>query len=469
MSSAISSRRRGKGGLDPILMMIGVIAVAVLLTYVVGAGQFQRHGALVVPGSYQAMPKTGGIAALLSPQAKTASPKDTHATAAGLVAAFAAIPAGLVKNANLEFLVLLVGGMFGVLRRTGAVDAGVDRLIHATAGNRFVLVPTLMIALALGSTLLGFISEYLVLVPIMALMGERLGYKPIFAVAVVGVAAKIGYATSVTNPYALVVAQPLAHVPLFSGLAFRLVLFVVFLALGIVYVLWRVRPVASPAVTTDPERQRLSPRHLAVLLSLLAAGLIMVFGSIFWGWKEDELGTFYVGAALLFAIAGGLAAADAADAFVEGMKNLMLAALLIGLAGSVQILLQNAHVLDTMINDATEALHGQGGAVTANGLMGIEMFLGVLIPSTAGKVTVSMPILAPVAQLSGVSGQTTVLAFILGNGLTNMVTPTSGMLLAYLAAARVDFGQWIRFIAPLFGVLLLLSAVALGVAVAIGY
>src|SRR6202012_575348 len=150
-------------------------------------------------------------------------------------------------------------------------------------------------------------------------------------------------------------------------------------------------------------------------------------------------------------------------------KNLMLAALLIGLAGAVQVLLQNSHVLDTMINDATEILHGQGGAVTANGLMGIEMFLGVLIPSTAGKVTVSMPILAPVAQLSGVSGQTTVLAFILGNGLTNMVTPTSGMLLAYIAASKVGYGEWIRFIAPLFAVMLVIGAVALGIAVATGY
>jgi uncharacterized ion transporter superfamily protein YfcC len=469
LRSTATETSHGKAALNPVLMMIAVIAIAVLMTYMVGAGQFQRHGALVVPGSYQAMPKTGGIAALLSTDTRPAGAKDTHAAAAGIWGAFAAIPAGLVKNANLEFLVLLVGGMFGVLRRTGAVDAGVDRLIHATAGNRFVLVPVLMIVLALGSTFLGFISEYLVLIPIMALVGERLGYQPLFAVAVVGVAAKIGYATSVTNPYALVVAQPLAHVPLFSGLGFRLALFMIFLALGIGYVLWRVKPDRPPAVITDPEARRLAPRHAAVLLALLGAGLLMVFGSIFWSWKEDELGTFYVVLAVAFAFIGGLRASDAANAFVDGLKNLMLAALLIGLAGSVQILLQNSHVLDTMINDATEILHNQGSAVTANGLMGIEMFLGVLIPSTAGKVTVSMPILAPVAQLSGVSGQTTVLAFILGNGLTNMVTPTSGMLLAYLAAAKVDFSEWIRFIAPLFAMLLLLSLLALGLAVAIGY
>jgi uncharacterized ion transporter superfamily protein YfcC len=122
-----------------------------------------------------------------------------------------------------------------------------------------------------------------------------------------------------------------------------------------------------------------------------------------------------------------------------------------------------------MIADATQFLHGQPGIVTANGLMAIEMFLGVLIPSTAGKVAVSMPILAPIAQLSGVTGQTTVLAFILGNGLTNMVTPTSGMLLAYIAASKVGFGEWIRFIAPLFAAMLALAVIALGIAVVAGY
>jgi uncharacterized ion transporter superfamily protein YfcC len=148
---------------------------------------------------------------------------------------------------------------------------------------------------------------------------------------------------------------------------------------------------------------------------------------------------------------------------------MMLAALLIGLAGSVEILLRNSFVLDTLIADATDFLHGQSGFMTANGLMLIEMFLGVLIPSTAGKVAVSMPILAPIAHLSGVTGQTTVLAFILGNGLCNMVTPTSGMLLAYIAASKVGYGEWIRFIAPLFAVMLVIGSVALGVAVATGY
>jgi len=458
-----------KGSLDPVVMMVLVVLAAMVLTYFVGAGRFDRVGDVVVPGTYHAMPKTGGLTALLSTKVTAPKPGAKSASAAGLVAAFAAVPAGLVRNAALVVLVLLVGGMFGVLRATGAIDAGVDRLIHATGGNKFVLIPVLMLVLGLGSTFLGFISEYLVVIPIVALVGDRLGYDRIFAVALVGIAAKIGYATSVTNPLALVVAQPLAHVPLFSGMGFRLALFVIFITLGIGYALYMLRPVRPPEAATAAQTAPLSPRHLGVLLCLLLAGIAMVAGFVYFGWTENEVSTFYVFLSLVFAVVGGLKARVASHAFVSGLQSMMLAALLIGLAGSVEILLRNSFVLDTLIADATDLLHSQSGFVTANGLMLIEMALGVLIPSTAGKVAVSMPILAPIAHLSGVTGQTTVLAFILGNGLCNMVTPTSGMLLAYIAASKVGYGEWIRFIAPLFAVMLVIGAAALGVAVATGY
>jgi uncharacterized ion transporter superfamily protein YfcC len=458
-----------RGSLNPVLMMIAVIVAAVLVTYVVGAGRFERHGGVVVAGTYKEIPKIGGLAALTATSIKPAAPTAKLAHAASIVAAFASIPAGLALNFYLIVLVFLVGGMFGVLRQTGALDAGIDRLIHATGGNKFILVPVLMIVLGAGSTFLGFIPEYLVVIPIVGLVGSRLGYNRMFSLAVVGVAAKIGYATSVTNPVALVIAQPLAHVPLFSGMEFRFALFVIFMSLGIGYVLYAVRPVKAATEATAAQMAPLSTRHLAVVLTLLGAAAMMVVGFIKWHWGIAELSTYYVFLSFVFAIVGRLKASVAADAFVDGLKNMMLSALLVGLAGSVQYLLQNSFVLDTMISDATGVLRGLPTIVSANGLMVIEMALGVLIPSTSGKVAMSMPILAPIAHLAGVTGQTTVLAFILGNGLTNMVSPTTGMLLAYIATAKVSFGEWIRFIAPLFVVMLIIAIGALATAVLIGY
>ena len=456
--------------LHPVVMMLWVLAAALAMTWIVDSGRFERHGALVVPGTYQAVPKTRDIAMLFAPAAAKSTPE--HAEPASLVSVFLAVPEGLAKNAPLIFMVMFVGGMFGVMRRTGVVDAGIDRLLQLTAGNVYVLAPLLMLLIGLGSTLLGFISEYLVIIPMVVLLAQRLGLSNLFAVALVAIAAKIGYIASVTNPLALAVAQPLVGVPLFSGLALRLLVFVVFLALGIAYLLLHVRRAGYRRESAAAARQAcapLSPRHKAALAVLAAALVALVYGTRELKWGNTELSAFYVAISIATALAGRLDSRSACDAFVDGMKNMVLAGLLIGLAASVEQILRASLVLDTVIDDFTRLASGHSPAWVANGLMAVQMLLDVFIPSVSGKAAVSMPIIGPIAQLSGVSGQTSVLAFVLGGGLTNMVTPTSGMLLAYLATARVGFGEWLRFILPLFLALLLLSGAVLAFAVFTGY
>jgi uncharacterized ion transporter superfamily protein YfcC len=338
----------------------------------------------------------------------------------------------------------------------------------------YVLAPLLMVLIGLGSTLLGFISEYLVIIPMVMVLARRLGLSNLFAVGLVAIAAKVGYIASVTNPLSLAVAQPIVGVPLFSGIAMRIGVFVVFLTLGILYLLAHVRlsgyrlAVARQSVDQHPQA-RLSGRHKATLIVLTVAAAMLVIGTRELHWGNVDLSAFYVFISIVTAAVGRLDSRSAADAFVDGMKGMILAGLLIGLAASVELILQNSLVLDTLIEHFTRLARGQSAVWVANGLMAVQMVLDVFIPSVSGKAAVSMPIIGPIAQLSGVSGQTSVLAFVLGGGLTNMVTPTSGMLLAYLATARVGFGQWIRFILPLFVVLLLLSGGALALAVWTGY
>lgn len=455
--------------LHPVVMMIWVLAAAVALTWLVDSGRYARNGKLVVPGTYQVVPKATSLATLVAPAVSKSTPQ--LAMPASLVSAFVAVPGGLVKNAPLIVMVMFVGGMFGVMRRTGVVDAGIDRLLQLTGNDVYLLTPLLMILIGLGSTLLGFISEYLVIIPMVMVIAKRLGLSNLFAVAL---AAKIGYIASVTNPLALAVAQPLVGVPLFSGVALRAAVFAVYLALGILYLLHHVkrsgyRRERAKALAHAHGVARLSVRHQATLALLAAAVAMLVFGTRELKWGNIELAAFYAFVAIAAAAIGGLDSRSAADAFVDGMKSMMLAALLMGLAASVELLLQNSLVLDTLIHLFTRLANGQSPVWVANGLMAVQMVLDVFIPSVSGKAAVSMPIIGPIAQLSGVSGQTSVLAFVLGGGLTNLVTPTSGMLLAYLATARVDFGAWLRFVLPLFAVLLALSCGVLAFAVQIGY
>ena len=465
MTHGAPARRRLPHAL---VMMLLIITAAVALTWIVPSGRYDRTPAgLVVPGTYRVVPKDYR-AGLLHPAAPAAEHDRDLALPASPLAVVTSIPAGLVGAASLVFMIMFIGGMFGVLQATGALEAAIEGLLGLTRGNLLVLVPLLMLVIAAGSTFLGLISEYLVLIPIIVLLAERLGLDNLFATAVVTVAAKIGYMTSVTNPLALAVAQPLVGVPVFSGAGFRLVTFVLYLGLGIWWVLRYVRGRAPVSPAGPPAAARLSPRHGAILVLLLGAIGLMVYGAQALAWGNAELSAMYVFLALAIAVLGGLDSASAAHGFLQGMRAMVLAGLLVGLAKSVEIILHDGRVLDSIIAFLSRAAEGRPRVLAAQAMLGIEMVIDVFIPSTSGKAAVTMPILGPIGQLAGVSGQVIVQAFIFGNGLTNAVTPTSGMLLAYLAAGKVGYGEWIRFVLPLILLLTVLSLAAIAVAVVIG-
>lgn len=449
-----------------IVMMLLIIIAAVVMTWIVPSGAFQRTAdGLVVPGTFHVIPKDYA-AGLLHEQAST----DSVAFPASPIAIVGAIPAGMVARAALIFMILFIGGMFGILEESGALKAGIDRLLTLTRGNINVLAPVLMIAIACGSTFLGLISEYLVIIPMMVMLAERVGYDALVGVAIVTVAAKIGYLTSVTNPLPLVIAQPIVGVPVFSGAGFRLAVFVVFLAIGIAYVLRHVkRTGTSRAAEALPEAPPLPGRYLAMLVVLGLSVLVMVYGAQELAWGNRELGSMYLALSIGLAVIGRIESRRAAQAFLKGMQGMMLAAILVGLASAVEIVLDEGKVLDTIIASMARVVEGRHPILVGQLMVGIQMVIDVLIPSTSGQAAVTMPIMGPIGQLAGVSGQVTVQAFLFGNGLTNTITPTSGMLLAYLATGKVAYGDWLRFVMPLVILLAALCLVATAIAVVIGH
>jgi uncharacterized ion transporter superfamily protein YfcC len=210
-------------------------------------------------------------------------------------------------------------------------------------------------------------------------------------------------------------------------------------------------------------------RHLLNLLVLGCGIAFMVFASTRWQWKYHELSAFYLALSIAFAGIAGLGASATASAFVDGMKKVLIAGVLIGLATAVEIILTTGQVLDTIVNGLASVVSDHGPVVSAYAMFFSQLGLDVLIPSTSGQAAVTMPIFGPLGQLSGVSPQTTVYAFLLGNGLTNMITPTSSGLLVLLATAQVGWGQWARYILPLFLIYMVLAMILLAIAVTTGY
>lgn len=461
--SGVSGRKHG-GQMHPVLIMLAVLLAAAAMTHIVPAGKFRHHDRHVVPGSYRVVPKINGLPALLSPSAPADA--DSPARAAGVVALFMAIPAGMTEKAGLIFMIMFVGGLFGVMRATGAVDAGVDRLVQQTSGNAYLLTTVLMFLLACGSTFLGFISEYLAIMPLVLVLGQRLGLPNLFAPAVVWIASIVGYAASASNPIVLAVAQPLAGVPIFSGIAPRLAVFFVLFGVGLAYVLLYLR--RFPRVDHIPAPAALSARQVLVLLSLVPGAAALVAGTAFWSWGNVELAAAFLAFSLVLALVGGLSAVDATDAFLEGMRGMLVVCVMIGLGGSMEIILQSSQVLDSVVQGFSTLIHGHSRYAVAEYLLGAEMTFGVLIHSMSALAALSIPILAPIAHLSGVSGQVTVMALLLGSALTNLISPTSGLLLAFLAGSKVGYVEWVRFILPLFALFCALGLLAMYLMTAAG-
>lgn len=439
----------------PVLMLLSMLLLAAALTYILDSGSFEREGQRVVPHSFQTIEKSRDWRHVLGfgvEQGEKASP-------AGVTTVLKAIPQGLVKGAPLIFMVMFVGGMFGVFKRTGALDAGLDQLVHRTGGNVYVLAPVLMLVLAAGSSFMGLISEYLVVLPVLLSMAERLRLNNLYAVGMLLIAAKIGYVASVSNPVVLPIAQGIVQEPIFSGFGMRLAVLVTFIMIGIAYLLYHIRKSGFVRADFDYATEPLALRHAAVLVVLCASIGLMIYAGRTWDWHHIELGAFYLFVSLMLALVGRVSAGVAADAFIEGMKGMVLPAMLIGLAGAIQVILQQSLILDTVVHGMASAIEGHSPWVASLAIMYTEAGLDVLIPSTSAKAAISIPILWPIGQLSGLAGNTVVLAYLFGNGLMAMVSPTSGLMLAMLAMAKVPYGRWVRFVLPL---TLMLSVVAMG-------
>lgn len=453
---------------SPVVVMGIIVLIATVLTYLIRSGKFEKDGKQIVPGSFENIPKEYGFWDIF---VGTGAPEGSAAPVS-FVQMIHSIPLGIAKEADLIFMVMFIGGMFGVLQSTGTIDAGLERLLKLAKGNVYLLVPALMIIFSFGSTFMGMAKEFLLVIPIVIAMTNRLELPRVIGLAIVAIPVKVGYASSITNPFALSIAQPLVNLPIFSGMWLRVLTYIIMMIAGIAFVLftiWRYRKGQPASVAFEFEAEGLSRRQ-SIILSLLGIGVVgMIVGSQTFSWDASSLAAYYLFLAVLFGIAAGYGPSAIATEFVSGMKKVMIAAVLIGMAVAVAIILAEGQVMDTIINFLVGLVGGHGPYVSAYAMVVCQLLIDVAIPSTSGQAAVTMPILGPVGELVGVSPQTTVFAFLMGNGLTNVITPTSSGLLIFLATAEVSWSRWCKYVLPLFLILAVIAFLMVTLAVAVGY
>lgn len=454
---------KSKKSMNPVIILLLVVLAAVLMTYFLDSGKFERNGKLIVPGTYQVLEKSVSPVNLIN-----IYPQKEAAHAVSLLDALVSIPEAINKQSGMIFMVLFIGGMFGVLNKVGAIETGLERMLSATKGNVYILVPAMMIIFSMGSTFMGMAKEYLLVIPMVVAMANRMGMSSLIGLAIVAIPVKVGYLASITNPYALSIAQPLVGVPVFSGMGMRIFVYVVLMIIGILYVLRSIKKEAkNNTIEMSWDSAKLPTRHTWVLLTLAVGIGFLVYASQTWHWKYNELSAYYLSLGILFAIVGGLTANETVDAFVSGMKKVLIAGVLIGLATAVAILLSKGQILDTIIHSLASVVGENNSNLAAYGMFFSQLLIDVAIPSTSGQAAVTMPILGPLGQLAGVDPHTTVLAFLMGNGATNIITPTSSGLLIFLATAQVGWGQWARYIFPFFLIIILCAMAFLSLSLAV--
>jgi uncharacterized ion transporter superfamily protein YfcC len=451
-----------------LVLLWGLILVALLATWVLPQGEFrreQRRGSdgsthsVVVPGTYQAVEQPRPGPEML----------------------FTAIPRGLAAAKEIIFFVFLVGGAFAVLRATGSVDALVGWLLKRLGGRPGLLIGGGVVLFAAGSSMIGMAEEYLPFVPVLLILSFGLGFDAVTAVGILCVGYSIGYGTAALNPFTVLVAQDIAGLPPASGLFFRLLLFSLLVPGGILYVLRYARKVRrdpSQSLVADLARDpastgapgiALKRRHVLVLACTLAALALLVIGIKAWDWYLDEMGALFLGLALLVSALGRLGPDPAARAFCAGAAEMTTTALLIGFARSIQVVLDQGRVVDTIIEAIATPLQELGPGTGAVGMLLVQTVTNLFICSGSGQAYVTMPIMAPLADLIGVSRQTAVLAFQFGDGFSNVIVPTSPVLMGILAMAGIPYQRWLRFIAPFMALVLVAGALALLVSVWFGY
>jgi uncharacterized ion transporter superfamily protein YfcC len=379
------------------------------------------------------------------------------AAPAGVTDVFLAYPRGLVATAHIVFFIFLIGGAFGVVQATGAVDAGIRGVVRLCGGRRDLVVALLMICFSIGGATIGMAEETLVFLPGLVLLTRRLGYDDVIGGAIALVGAGVGFSGAFLNPFTVGVAQEIAGLPLFSGIVYRLLVWAVLTTLTIVYVIrWARRHAVAPAGGavagadgSTPDGPAPGGRQLLVLGLLVVALAAVVVGVVKAGWGILELSGLFVAVAVVAGWLGGLAVNAIGERFVEGAAAIAGGALIVGLARGVLVIFEGARVTDTLLHGMAAAIQGLPGWASVSGIYGVQVLLNYLVPSGSGQAALSIPILAPLGDLVGVTRQTSVLAFQLGDGFSNVFSPTSGYFMAGLALIRVPWERWVRFMWPL--------------------
>jgi uncharacterized ion transporter superfamily protein YfcC len=394
---------------------------------------------------------------------------------------------------DIALFILVIGGFLGVTMKTGAIQAGIGGLVQRMQGRERLLIPALMAVFALGGTTYGMAEESLAFYALVITVLIAAGYDALTGAAVVLLGCGIGVIGSTVNPFATGIASGIAGVSISDGLIGRLVILIAGLAIGIFFVLRyadRVKNDPSKSVVyalkaenearfraeSDSGDIALTGTHKAILALFALAFVVMIYGVIpwedigiplpTWWWWFPEMTASFLLFAIIIGLVGRMGEGELTATFVDGARDLLGVALIIGIARGITVIMNNGQITDTVLHWVERALGDTGEAAFAIVMFALFLPLSFLIPSSSGLATLAMPITAPLAGFVDVPESLVVTAYQSASGLMNLFIPTSAVVMGGLAIARVPYGTYLRWVWPLLAMLAVLCVVVLAVGAA---
>jgi len=431
-----------------LVLIFGIILLMAILTWIVPGGQYDRKDVdgrtMLVPDSF--------IEVESDPQ--------------GLGAVLKAPLTGFVQAANIIAFILIVGGAFSIIQATGTIDALIGTITRAHKKSKIIrmgLIPILMFLFSFFGAVFGMSEEVIPFIMIFVPLAISLGYDSIVGAAIPFVGAGLGFAGAFLNPFTIGIAQGIAELPPFSGIIYRIIVWFIITIVG-VYLISRYakkishNPEKSPVYELDEYWRKKQSNiddisgmefsHRLILVLFLGTIVFLIFGVLYLKWYISEIAALFFGLGILVGLLGRLNFSKMASSFVDGAKDLVLVAFVVAFARAILVVATDGQIIDTILHGLSGMISSIHPIFAGQMMFFVQMCINFLVPSGSGQAALTMPIMAPLSDLVGVTRQTAVLAFQFGDGFTNLIIPTSGITMGVLGIARIPWEKWARWIIP---------------------
>ena len=465
----MTKKKEKKGFPHTYVILLGIAVLVAFLTWVVPAGEFERIDVdgrtMVVPDSYRQI------------EANPQNPWDF----------LQAIPEGLNETADIIFFIFIVGGVFNIIMKTGMIEAGIGKISKSMKNKEWLIIPAMITIFSIAGGTIGLSEETIVFIPIGIVLAESLGYDRMVGFGMITLGASVGFNAGFMNPFTIGVAQGVAELPFTSGLALRMVLLVVLIlvtswylisyghkikkdpTLSVVYNKETGSYFSGEEFMASTEMPEFTGRHKLVLLTMVIGFGLIAFGAAKWGWYIGEIGSTFLGMGIISGLVGGQSFDQMADIFIDGAKDVVFAALVVGVARVILVVMEKGLIIDTIIHFLSSLISGLPKLLGSIGMYIIQIVINFFIPSGSGQAAATMPIMVPLGDTLGLTRQTTVLAFQLGDGFMDSIIPTSGVLMAQLAVAKIGFNKYAKWVGKLMALWLIAGMIFLVFATIINY